>query len=82
MSVWLNYYAARMRLSRELGLMTLDDQGRWVDVDLPSSAVVVETVDGEPVSAADAPLPPEIPIEWIEIVDPSSDEPETPFVGG
>ena len=30
--------------------------------------------------AADAPLPPEIPVEWIEIVDPSTSEAELPFV--
>ncbi|MHC4994591.1 MAG: TolC family protein [Planctomycetota bacterium] len=29
--VWLSYYAARMRLSRELGTMQLTDDGRWID---------------------------------------------------
>ena len=31
MSVWLNYYAARMRLSRDLGVMELDDRGMWIE---------------------------------------------------
>jgi len=37
MGVWLNYYAARMRLSRELGIMSLDQQGRWIESPLPSA---------------------------------------------
>ncbi len=36
LSVWLNYYAARMRLARELGVMMLDTEGRWVEMP-PSS---------------------------------------------
>ncbi len=31
MSVWLNYYATRMLLYRELGIMELDDRGIWID---------------------------------------------------
>ena len=31
MGVWLNYYAARMRLSRELGIMVVDQDGIWID---------------------------------------------------
>ena len=31
LGAWLNYRAARMRLYRELGLMKLDPQGRWVE---------------------------------------------------
>ena len=31
LNVWLTYYAARMRLSRELGVMFLDPEGRWID---------------------------------------------------
>ncbi len=35
MSVWLNYYSTRMRLMRELGVMELDEQGRWIDTPIP-----------------------------------------------
>ena len=35
---WLNYYAARMRLARELGLMQLDTEGRWIEMPPPSSS--------------------------------------------
>ena len=31
MSVWLNHYATRMRLMRELGIMQLDGHGMWID---------------------------------------------------
>lgn len=31
LGAWLSYYAARMRLSRELGIMQLDQEGRWLD---------------------------------------------------
>ncbi len=37
MSVWLNYYAAKMRLARELGIMSLDPDGRWIETPLPGS---------------------------------------------
>ena len=32
---WLSYYAARMRLVRELGIMELSETGDWVDQPLP-----------------------------------------------
>ncbi len=31
MSVWLNHYATRMILDRDLGTMQLDENGRWID---------------------------------------------------
>ncbi len=31
LAVWLDYYATRMRLYRELGIMVLDEEGRWVE---------------------------------------------------
>ena len=31
MSVWLNHYATRMILDRDLGTMELDERGRWID---------------------------------------------------
>ncbi len=38
MSVWLNYYAGRMRLARELGVMRLDENGRWIDMPIEEAA--------------------------------------------
>ena len=38
MSAWLSYYAARMRLARELGIMTLDQDGIWMDEPTPVSS--------------------------------------------
>ncbi len=43
MSVWLNYYAERMRLMRELGVMQLDEHGSWLD--LPLADVLGAPVD-------------------------------------
>ena len=31
MNTWFSYYAARMRLARELGIMKLDQHGRWIE---------------------------------------------------
>jgi hypothetical protein len=57
MSVWLNYYAARMTLMLQLGLMEINERGLWVDVPLEEAIQA---------SYADCPLlPPEIPDEWI-----------------
>jgi hypothetical protein len=67
MGVWLNYYAARMRLDRELGIMALDSDGAWrdhsvVNEDLPG--LVTSAVDFDALS-----LPPDLPTEWIELAD-------------
>jgi len=57
MSVWLNYYATRMQLMRELGLMQVDEQGRWIDTPL--------SPDELPAPEELAP-PPAVPIEWMD----------------
>ena len=31
LAAWLNHYAARLRLYRELGIMELDAEGRWIE---------------------------------------------------
>jgi hypothetical protein len=63
MGVWLSYYAARMSLARELGIMTLDEQGRWIDYALPGSDMqdILEDEPSEPM-----PLPPPFPEAPIE----------------
>lgn len=67
MSVWLNYYAGRMLLMRDLGVMLLDEEGRWIDVPLD------EILDRE--SYAQNELPPAIPNEWWQHADPVEESP-------
>lgn len=59
LAAWLNYYAARLRLYRELGVMQLDPSGRWienaVDFGAESQPIEFET------------LPPAVPIEVLEV---------------
>jgi len=57
MSVWLNYYARRMTLMRDLGIMEIDETGRWID--RPLGEVLAQTPE-EP------PLPPPLPAEWLQ----------------
>ncbi len=66
MSVWLNYYAARMTLMRELGIMEIDDQGMWVDRHLVS-------VDRAGVEQA--PLPPAVPEGLLDALRRDGSEP-------
>jgi hypothetical protein len=57
MSVWLNYYATRMQLMRDLGIMQLDGEGRWIDIPLPAAdSSQLEEVE----------LPPAVPHKWLE----------------
>jgi hypothetical protein len=65
LGVWLNYYATKLRLYRELGVMTLDDQGRWIEHPLPDSTRDA-TTDGEGTAPEELPLPPAVPTEWLE----------------
>ena len=58
MSVWLNYYATRMALMRDLGVMQLDEEGVWID-----EPINFEDYLGTP---GDWELPPALPQEWIE----------------
>lgn len=57
MSVWLNHYATRMALVRDMGVMQLDGMGRWID--LPIDQLIAE---GTPPCE----LPPEVPREWLQ----------------
>jgi hypothetical protein len=70
MGVWLNYYAARMRLARELGTMKLDQDGSWMD-DAISNGSLVNASDSDA-----SPLPPAVPTEWIELADRLPQEPD------
>ena len=64
MSVWLNQYALRMQLVRDLGLMELDENGMWIERPL-EFATVEEMRQMELESHA---MPPEIPLEWFDLV--------------
>lgn len=68
LAVWLNYYAAQMRLSRELGIMVIDQDGQWLDYPLPSSDND-GSFEGVDPNVEELPAPPVIPIEWIELID-------------
>ena len=70
MGVWLNYYAARMRLERELGTMKLDQNGDWMDHRVSNSSLA-NASDSDASS-----LPPALPGEWIELADRLPQEPD------
>ncbi len=78
MSVWLNYHAARMRLSRELGIMMLDHDGSWVDHPIANSSLD-DSSGSDKSSLAELPLPPAVPTEWIELTDRLPQEPDALF---
>jgi hypothetical protein len=57
MSVWLNYYAARMTLARDLGIMQLDERGLWIDQPIVAGDWMCGDVD--------CAIPPAVPLEWL-----------------
>jgi len=64
-SVWLDYYATRMRLAREMGTMKLDERGMWIDEPLSTAPRL---------KAEEVPLPPPVSegsFEQIEQIPPS-----------
>jgi len=75
LSVWLSYYASRMRLARELGIMMLDHDGSWIDHPIPNSSLD-DSSGSDKSSLAELPLPPAVPTEWIELTDRLPQEPD------
>jgi hypothetical protein len=80
MSVWLNYYATRMKLARELGIMQLDENGVWVEGPLGAA---------ERATDADAAIPPAVSEQWLRALEsgpplsspqasPAADPPPSP----
>ena len=65
MSVWLNYYANRLRLLRDTGLMQLDENGNWIDVPIGSAQAATEE---------ELAPPPPVPDEWIKQAFGTEDE--------
>ena len=70
LGVWLNYYATRMRLSRELGIMILDADGQWLDYPIPESGQELPPNGSEPL-----PPPPQLN-NWIDFVDYEEPQPQ------
>ena len=61
---WLSYYAARMRLVRELGIMELSETGDWVDQPLPPLSSMLPADTDMPVeNPSSEPETPETPGE-------------------
>ena len=61
LSVWLNYYAAQMRLARELGTMELDPDGRWME-----ETSLTRATESEAAPDVLERLPPAVPSDGIE----------------
>ncbi len=89
LATWLSYYAAKMRLARELGVMTLDDEGRWLEEPLPTD----QRTDGLPAGQLDGLIdsqsvdegaedfqlvPPEVADEVLEFVEALPEDFELP----
>ena len=60
MSVWLNYYAGRLRLMRDLGIMRIDQNGLWIEESLEEAMRA---------SAEESPLPPAVPDAWMDVLE-------------
>ncbi|MEM6692139.1 MAG: hypothetical protein AAF664_22110, partial [Planctomycetota bacterium] len=63
LSASLDYYAARLRLFRELGVMQLDSSGSWIED-------AVQFTPSDTASSIDQPvelLPPELPFQMLEV---------------
>ena len=68
LAVYLNYYATRIRLAREMGIMELDERGKWIERPLVGTDEIIEPTEGGD-SAEELPMPPGIPPEWLGLVD-------------
>jgi len=67
MSVWLSYYATRLRLFQDLGVMRIDQNGLWIEESLEQALRI---------SAEEHPLPPDVPQQWLKATEPEADPPE------
>ena len=68
-SIWINYYATRIALAQQLGVMELDDDGIWIDK--PFSLA-------ERCSADEMPVPPAVPQEWLDHLEQVKAPPPRP----
>ncbi len=65
LSAWLNYYAAKLRLYRELGIMVLDPDGRWIEYPI-GGWQDGQATDGQGPGMEELPLPPMIEASWVD----------------
>lgn len=74
MSVWLQYYATRMELYIDLGIMRLDERGMWIDEPLDRNLAELDAL---------YPLPPELPVDWMRDIglDPNAPPVAAPTEG-
>ena len=77
MTVWFAYYATRMNLARQMGVMELDENGMWIDKPLTAAARA---------KADESPLPPSVPEDWLKESEqvptpPSAEKAEPPLPG-
>ena len=63
LAAWLNYYAARLRLYRELGVMELDPSGRWIE-----DSIEFNTPEESEELNLMEPLPPAVPEDVLNPV--------------
>lgn len=68
-SIWINYYASRASLARQLGVMELDEHGIWID----------KPFDLAPRCRDDEmALPPPVPQEWLDHLEEIDPPPPLP----
>jgi hypothetical protein len=79
MSVYLNYYAGRMRLARDLGVMALDEQGRWVETPLPESTIPMGQDSLEEIPLIPPAIPEPLIQEFIESPPMTSEDQQLPL---
>ncbi|MHC4876951.1 MAG: TolC family protein [Planctomycetota bacterium] len=70
LAAWLNFYSTKLRLYRELGIMEIDVDGRWIETPLDELQIDIPA-DGEdwPGMA----LPPDIPPSWLDALNEYQD---------
>lgn len=64
LAAWLNYYAARLRLYRELGVMQLDPDGKWIENSVEFGS---DNTSSEGIPESFQTLPPPVPFEVLEV---------------
>jgi hypothetical protein len=64
LATYLDYYSAKLLLARELGIMELDEQGRWVNTSFDDLPLPMEEPAQEPMLDE---LPPQVPEEMIRL---------------
>lgn len=77
LEVWLDYYATRMRLMREMGTMALGEDGLWLDPVSESNENTPPALDVERMLVPED-LPPPIPQAWIDLLRMFPNHPQMP----